>query len=231
MTTLAVIPARGGSKGIPRKNLVDLGGKPLLHWTIEAAHRSGVIDHLVVSSDSQEILACAAEAGSGTHDRPLALAADDVHSVHVVHDVVAHESDEGRRPEIVVMLLPTSPFRRPEHIIEAVAVLQTSRPPAVVSVVEHDKQMIHLRHLSAEGELEPLLPWNQLTAQRQDQPRLYALNGSIYVARAEELRRAGTFHVPGAMAIVMGRTASIDINEPSDLEWARYVLANEGAPW
>ncbi|MCP5028169.1 MAG: acylneuraminate cytidylyltransferase family protein [Actinomycetia bacterium] len=227
MSVVAIIPARGGSKAIPRKNLVDLAGRPLFHWTIGAAQSSGVVDRLIVSSDDPEILESAELAGAEAHHRPPALGADHVHAVHVVGDLLDALRGRGEYPDTVLMLLPTSPFRRAEHIAEAVKLLEREDPPSVISVTELDKQLIHLRTIDPVGNLEPFLPWHQLTAQRQEQPPLYALNGSVYAARPASLQAAGTFHVPGARAIVMDARSSVDINEPSDLEWARYLAAQE----
>ncbi len=221
-TAIAIIPARGGSKAILRKNLVDLGGKPLIAWTIDAAHSAGV--QPVVSSEDDEILAVAEAHGAETIRRPDSLAEDSVHAVHVVLDVLDRFERDGRSVGVVLMLLPTSPFRTAEHIREAVELFEAERPPAVISVEALDKQLIHLRQIADDGSLVPFLGWDKLTAQRQEQPPLYGLNGSIYVAHAAELRRNRTFHVPGALALVMPSEASVDINEPSDLAYARYLL-------
>lgn len=220
----AVVPARGGSRGVPRKNLVDLGGRPLLWWTLETARRSGVVTRLIVSSDDEEILESAVACGveAETHRRPTELGHHDVHAVHVVLEVLEVLTDD-QLPDVVMMLLPTSPFRRPEDVATAVRLLAEAEPPAVISVTELDKQLIHLRTFE-ENELVPFLPWEQLTAQRQDQPPLYGLNGSVYAARPEVLRQHGTFHVPGAHGFVMPRTASVDINDPVDLVVARALL-------
>lgn len=227
MTTLVVIPARGGSKGIPRKNLADLGGRPLLAWTIDAALRSGVVDRVLVSSDDEEILSVATTYGAGGHRRSSALAQDEVHSVNVVLEVLDRAEQS---PDRVLMLLPTSPFRAPQDIVGAVALFDDRRPPAVVSVTAMDKSLIHLRHLDDSGRLEPLAPYDQLTGQRQEQRPLYLLNGSIYVSTPQELQRNGTFHVRGALGYVMPQERSVDIDSPADLAAARSRLRPEGRP-
>lgn len=224
-SVFAVVPARGGSKGIPGKNLVDLGGKPLLQWTIDAALDSGVIDRVMVSSDDDAILASAEQGGAVAVPRTASLAEDHVHAVHPVLDLLEELGRAGDRPDRVVMLLPTSPFRTAEHITEAVALHVSHNPPSVISVTELDKQIIHLRYIDEGGTLEPLAPFEELTAQRQEQRSMYGLNGSIYVADVAQLLSARTFHVPGAMAYVMPAAASIDINEPEDLAAARQLLA------
>lgn len=224
----AIVPARGGSKAIPRKNLVDLGSRPLLWWTLEAARRSGVVTRLIVSSDDDEILDSAVACGvdAEPHRRPPALGADDVHAVHAVLEVLDHLAGEPAATDIVLMLLPTSPFRRPEDIATAVRLQEDEDPPAVISIVEMDKQLVHLRTLDG-TRLVPFLPWDQLTSQRQDQDALYGVNGSVYAARPEVLRANGTFHVPGARGFQMPRSASVDINDPLDLTVA-HALLREG---
>ncbi len=227
MSVVAVVPARAGSKGIPNKNLIDLGGRPLVHWTIAASLASGVIDRVIVSSDDQGILDVALESGAEAHLRPAELGEDHVHAVHVVHDLLGELRRRDEYPDTVLMLLPTSPFRRPADIGAAVRLLEAEEPPAVISVTELDKQLIHLRTIGRDGSLQPFLDWEHLTSQRQDQPPLYGLNGSVYAARSVQLEQAGTFHVPGARALVMDSRSSIDINEPADLEWARFLLSQE----
>ena len=222
---VAVVPARGGSKGIPGKNTVELGGRPLLVWTVDAALRSGVCDRVIVSSDDEEILTVAERAGAERWLRDVGLGDDHVHAVHPVLEVVEALGQRGEHPGLVLMLLPTSPFRSPEHIAEAVALYRKTRPPSVISVTRLDKQLIHLRNMSESGVLEPFAPFDQLTAQRQEQSPLFGLNGSIYVADAAQLLSSRTFHVPGAIGYEMATQASIDINEPEDLQYARTVLA------
>lgn len=221
---LGVVPARGGSKGIPGKNIADLGGRPLLNWTVETALRSGVLDRLVVSSDDRHILTVAAEAGAETDARSPALAADHVHAVHVVLDLLERLGADGYRPDVVVMLLPTSPFRGVSDLRGAVERFLSECPPAVISVTELDKQLIHLRTMDEAGALHAMVAPEAMTAQRQEQPPLYGLNGSIYVARPETVLSARTFHVPGAQGYVMDASASVDINEPADLAHARRLI-------
>ncbi|MGI9604001.1 MAG: cytidylyltransferase domain-containing protein [Acidimicrobiales bacterium] len=221
---LGVIPARGGSKGIPGKNIIDLGGRPLVTWTIAAALETGVFDRLIVSSDDPDILSVSAQAGTEVDRRAEGLAADHVHAVHVVLDLLERLGAEGYRPDVVVMLLPTSPFRRAADVVGAIDRFLEDRPPAVISVTELDKQLIHLRTIDAAGRLQALVPPEAMTAQRQEQPPLYGLNGSIYVARPETVLSARTFHVADAVGHVMDATSSVDINEPADLDHARRLI-------
>src|ERR671933_1940916 len=119
---LGLIPARGGSKGIPGKNLAPLCGRPLLAWTVGAACAAGSLDRVVVSTDSDEIAAAARELGADVLERPAELARDDT----PMRDVVLHALEELGRPEVLALLQPTSPLRRAAHVDEAVALLRRS---------------------------------------------------------------------------------------------------------
>jgi CMP-N,N'-diacetyllegionaminic acid synthase len=222
---LAVIPARGGSKGIPGKNMVDLGGRPLLDWTVQAALAAAVVDEVLVTSDDDDVLTLAAGRGVTAHRRPAHLARDEVHAVHAVLEVVAGRTG-STRPRTVVMVLPTSPFRRPQDIDGAVDLLASTGAPSVISVVPLDKQLVHLRSIGPDGSLQAFVDQSRVNAQRQDQPPLYGLNGSVYAMAADDFLAAGTFHVPGARPWVMTPDTSVDINEPADLERARRMLAD-----
>ncbi|SNY94283.1 N-acylneuraminate cytidylyltransferase [Cohaesibacter sp. ES.047] len=221
---VCIIPARGNSKGIENKNLVDLGGKPLLHWTIKAAKQSGVIDRIIVSTESEAIADSARSAGAEVpYMRPTDLSQDHVHSVHVVMDLANWlEREEGTRPDNVMMLLPTSPFRTPDNLREAVALFKQTQAPAVISTFDTGKYMTNLRYLE-DGAIVPVDSSENVNAQRQGLKRLYAVNGSIYIARTDALLQAGSFHMPGAVGYEMHAINSIDINSKDDLSYARFL--------
>lgn len=220
---VAIIPARGGSKAIPRKNLADLGGRPLLAWSVSASLRAGI--RTFVSSDDGEILETARTWGAETLQRPAELGHDSVHAVHVVLDSIRQLEEQDSDLSTVIMLLPTSPFRQPTDIEKAVELFRQHSPPAVISVQRMGKQLIHLREMDAGKRLLPLVAWGNLTSQRQDQPPLYGLNGSVYVSSANNLKQKRTFHVEGALGSEMNGTSSVDINEPEELEYARHLVS------
>lgn len=228
---VCVIPARGGSKGIPGKNLVDLHGKPLLAWSIAAAQSSKVVNRIFVSTDSEEIAFVARKRGAEVpFMRPVDLARDDVHAVYVVlHALDWLEREEGLEPEGVMMLLPTSPLRLPHDIRGVVKLFRERKAPSVVSIVDLGKYMTNLRYLD-EARLERVAPEENPNAQRQGLKKLHSVNGSIFLARPNVLRRAGTFHVDGALGFVMDGVNSIDINAPEDLALARK-LCEVFEPW
>jgi CMP-N-acetylneuraminic acid synthetase len=222
---ICVIPARGGSKGIPGKNLIDFGGKPLLAWSIDVALQSGVIDRVIVSTDSEDIAEAARVAGAEVpFIRPPELANDAVHSVHVVfHALDWLEKDEGGSPEGVMMLLPTRPLRRPEDVCNAVSLFRTNKAPSVVSVCDLGKYLTNLRFMR-QGRLVMAVPGENRNAQRQGAEKLYGVNGSIFLARPDSLRRAGSFHMDETLGYVMDDLDSVDINSTEDLLFARRLL-------
>ncbi len=221
---VCVIPARGGSKGIPGKNLVDLGGRPLLAWTIESAVRSGIFEQVVVSTETAEIAQIAIQYGAkAPFVRPFDLAEDQVHAVHVVlHALDWLEENGDELPKGIMMLLPTCPFRRPEDIQGAAALFDDHQADSVVGVVDLGKHLTNLRFLRG-NTLEVAVSGHAPNEQRQGNDKLYSVNGSIFLARPDILRRYGTFHVDGALGYVMEQLNSIDIDEPSDLDLARRL--------
>jgi CMP-N-acetylneuraminic acid synthetase len=223
MSATAVIPARGGSKGIPRKNLVDLGGTPLIAWTIRAARAASEIDRVIVNTDDEEIAAISMELGAEIHRRKHALAEDSVHASKVVLDSLGTIGDADAI-DAVLMLLPTCPFRTPTQIDQAVRTLRCSEPDAtVIGVSRVGRHLGNLRYVTA-GRLAPLDNGDP-NRQRQSFPELYAVNGAIFAARPSTLCATETFHGADARALIMSRQSSIDVDTPEDLAWAREMLA------
>ncbi|WP_432697799.1 cytidylyltransferase domain-containing protein [Marinobacterium sp. YM272] len=228
---VAVIPARSGSKGISGKNLTELGGKPLIVWTIEAAIASGCVDRVIVSTDCETIASVARAAGAEVPFlRPANLAADEVHAVHVVfHALDWFLREESLVPEAVMMLLPTSPLRRASDINGAVELFRNEQASSVISVVDLGKYLTNLRYLDGH-QLSMVAPGEDRNAQRQGQSKLFSVNGAIFMARPAQLRKAGTFHMEDSVGFVMDYISSIDINEQKDLELARR-LCGVLEPW
>ncbi len=227
---VCIIPARGGSKGIPGKNLTPLNGRPLLAWTIGAALASKSVSRVIVSTDSEAIAATALEWGAEVpFMRPAHLAGDDVHAVHVVLHALDWLEQQGQKPTGVMMLLPTSPLRLATDIQAAVELFERKQAPAVISVIDLGKYMTNLRYLEGEA-LERVAPEENPNAQRQGLRKLYSVNGSIFLAQPGRLRQAGTFHIDGALGSVMDAINSIDINAPEDLSLAKQ-LSEVLEPW
>ena len=231
MNVLAVIPARGNSKGIKRKNLIPLGGKPLILWTIEAACASQLVTEVVVCTEDDEIAEVSARAGVKVIREPAHLAEDHIHAsaavFHVLESYKGYKENAPFRitPDIVTMLLPTSPLRTAAHIDAAVDMMQGGAV-GVISVVPLGKGFPHLRDVK-DGRMA-LHFLDNPNVQRQDLALLHVLNGAISMTRPALLWEHQTFHVPNARPLVMSRAEGLDIDTYADLELAElYLLSKE----
>jgi CMP-N,N'-diacetyllegionaminic acid synthase len=216
---IAIIPARGGSKGLPGKNIVRVGGKPLLVWTIEAARRARHIDRLILSSDDEAIIAVGREFGCDVpFKRDARLAADDSPTMDVVLDALQ------RCPgyDWVVLLQPTSPLRSAEDIDGILERCTAAKAPACVSVCEAEQSPYWMYTLAVGGRLAPLLP--STATRRQDLPRVYVLNGAAYVADIAWLASTRSFLTPETVAYEMPIERSLVIDTEADLATAQTYL-------
>jgi CMP-N,N'-diacetyllegionaminic acid synthase len=227
LNVLGVIPARGGSKGIPRKNLALLTGRPLLAYTCEAALQSGRLNRVVLSTDDEEIAACGRDFGvAAPFVRPAELSRDETPIVEVLrHAVQWLEHNDGFRTDAVVLLQPTSPLRRAEHVNAALDLLEESGADTVVSVMEVPHQFTpdSLMRLSEDGRLVPFAP-GPVILRRQDKARLYARNGpAVLVVRRSVLDR-GEIYGDVVRPLVMSASDSVDIDDAEDLRLAEFWL-------
>lgn len=225
-----MITARGGSKGVPRKNLCHVGGRPMIAWTIGAALAADRLDRIVVSTDDPEISDVARRAGVEVPFlRPSELACDDTPHVDVVlHALDWLERSEGDRPQYVVLLQPTSPLRTAEDIDAAVDLALARRADAVVSVVQTHDHPYLTRRLCSDGTLAEFIPCDIAYPRRQDLPAAYALNGAVFVNRCESLRAARTFCPPRTVAYEMPPERSMQVDTPWDLRLVQLVLGGRG---
>ena len=226
---LGLIPARGGSKGLPGKNLRLLAGKPLIAWTIGAALAARTLDAVVVSTDDEEIARVATDLGAEVPFlRPVELATDEAPTVDTVLHAVDALAGMGRSYGRVMLLQPTSPLRASAHIDAASELLRTSGAEAVVSVAETDHSPLWSNTLPSDGRLGSFVRHEAVGVRRQDLPRYYRLNGAIYLIGVEALRRERAFIGDFAVAYVMPREASVDIDTLADFEYAEFLLSREG---
>ena len=226
MTVLGVVPARGGSKGLPGKNLRLIAGRPLLAYTADAARGSRRLDRVVLSTDDAAIADAGRNAGlDAPFLRPADLASDEAPMIGVLRHAVAEMAVRGFKADIVVLLQPTSPLRRAEHIDAAVDLLESTDADSVVSVVEVPHQFSPVSVMRLEGDrLQPYLPGPPAT-RRQDKPRLYARNGPAVLAlRAAVLERA-SFYDGDCRPLLMDPADSIDVDTSWDLELVELLLA------
>jgi CMP-N-acetylneuraminic acid synthetase len=225
MTTLGLVIARGGSKGLRRKNVRLLGGRPLIVHTIEAALASRCLTRTIVSSEDREILEVARAAGCATpFVRPAELADDRTSSVAVtLHALDWLERHECFTPDVLVLLPPTAPLRGSVHIDSAVDALRADdAAEAVVAVTEPDYPPYWMLSMS-DGWLSWLFPEGGRVDRRQDLPPAYRPNGSIYAIRVPALRAQRTFYPRATKGYVMPREASVNIDSELDFRLAELL--------
>lgn len=216
-SVLAIIPARGGSKGLPGKNIVDLGGKPLIAWTIEAAHSSKYIDRLILTSNDEDIMNVAEKYGCEVpFIRPEEFSKDDSPTMEALfHAFLTLEESY----DMVVLLQPTSPFRKREDIDGCIKLAHENNCP-VVSVTEADKSPYWMFQLE-NGKMSPFL--ESKATRRQDLPKAYYLNGAVYVSTEDDLMHDKTFINSKTLAFEMPKNRAIDVDTQADLNYARYL--------
>jgi len=222
-TFLAIIPARGGSKRLPRKNVLNLNGKPLIVWSIEAAKMSQYIDDIVVSSDDQFILSIAQKLKVNTVKRSKHLASDTAQTFDAVTEVL---KGLEREYEYIILLQPTSPLRDARHIDEAIELLVSRDADAVVSVCEMEHSPLWSNTLDETLSMEGFLKEEVLNKRSQDLQKYYRLNGAIYICKTEKLLQEESFLLKkNVYAYIMDREHSVDIDVPLDFQIAEVLFS------
>lgn len=220
VNTLGLIPARGGSKGIPRKNIKLMASKPLIVWTIEAALRSSLLSAVVVSTDDIEIAEVARLAGAQVpFMRPPELAQDQTPGL----DPVLHALDRLPQYDSVLLLQPTSPLRTAEDIDGCLNLAEQKNALSVVSVTEAATHPYWAYRLTADQKMTRFMDTAQIT-RRQDLPAAYALNGAMYFAQANWLRRNRSLVTAETLAYEMSIDHSVDLDTPFDWKFAELLL-------
>lgn len=226
LAVLAIVPARGGSKGIPGKNLVPLCGRPLIAYTADAVRHSTLITRAIVSTDSRLIADEARRCGLDVpFARPDTIAGDDTPMLPVIQHALEHVRLGGFHPDAVVLLQPTSPLRRAEHVDAAIGLLDASGADSVVSVVEVPHQFNPVSVMSLQGaRLRPFLD-GATVSRRQEKPQLFARNGpAVLVVRARVVD-GGSLYGDDCRPFVMAPEDSLDVDSPWELKLAEYALA------
>ncbi|MBN2327132.1 MAG: acylneuraminate cytidylyltransferase family protein [Candidatus Omnitrophica bacterium] len=231
--SLAIIPARGGSKGLPRKNVRPLGGIPLIAHTIRAALNS-CIERVVVSTDDDEIAEASRQWGAEVpFQRPPEFSGDQATSLSVLLHALDYMMEVEKYPvDHVVYLQPTSPFRRAKHIDEAVQKYLETGAHSLISVT--GVQEFHpyfMFTLEESGMLSPLYKMEKRPLRRQDLPRVYRINGAIYISQSGYYQNlppdAAVFDWNSLSAYVMDAPSSIDINDFLDFKQAEWLLEHQ----
>jgi N-acylneuraminate cytidylyltransferase len=220
MRTIAMVPARGGSKGIPKKNIAKLGGYPLVGWPIISASKVPEIDEIYLSTDNQEIASVGASYGATVLLRPEQLAADESSVVDMVAYHLLGFMSDPEPPEIVVYLEPTSPFRTSEEITACIDLLRKKNLDAVATFAETIEHPSHHRVVSEDGILHTP-EWVKI----RERKNAFYLTGAVYVFSVSsflKMKPTGIFF--GKTGYVIQHSAVIDIDSPSDLEFARALV-------
>ena len=221
-TFLAVIPARGASKRVPRKNALLLGDKPLIAWSIEAAKKSRYIDRVVVSSDDDEILSIAKEFGADMLKRPKELATDTA----TTFDTIVHVIENMEKSyEYIVLLQPTSPLRESIDIDEAIEMLEQKGADGVVSVCEMEHSPLWSNTLPDDMSMQNFLKDEVINKRSQDLQKYYRLNGAIYIVKIDKfLKQKSLFLDKNTFAFEMSQERSIDIDTKLDFKIANSLI-------
>jgi CMP-N,N'-diacetyllegionaminic acid synthase len=226
---LGLVPARGGSKGVPGKNVKPLAGHSLLDYTARAARESGVIDRMILSTESPEIADAGRRAGLEVpFMRPASLAADDTPMVPVIEHALAELTRQGWSPEIVVLLQPTSPLRRPDHIRAAVKLLRETGADSVVTVVEVPRHMSPDYVMRIEdGRLKTFLPDGERVTRRQDARPAYSRDGTVYAFRRSTVEKSGGIYGGDCRPLLIDPSDSLSIDSPADWDEAERLLSRQ----
>lgn len=227
-TFLAIIPARGGSKRLPRKNVLDLGGKPLIAWTIEAALDCTFLDEVMVTTDDDEIAVVAKRHGAKIPFlRPSALASDTASSFDAIkHTIDFYKRELSKEFDFVVLLQPTSPIRGSRDVSDAIELLVHKNADAIISVCEVDHSPLWMNTLPDDHRMDNFLRDEVKNVRSQDLPKNYRLNGAIYICRTARLLAERSFFISGNIfAYIMKKDASVDIDDISDFKLAKCLLS------
>ena len=226
---LGLIPARSGSKGLPRKNIKPLLGKPLIARTIEQALVSKYLNRVVVSTDDKEIAEISIKYGAEVpFVRPKELAEDDAKGIDVVLHAIDwfKEDDKQKKYDLIMLLQPTSPLRTTEDIDKAIELLFLKKAKAIVSVCEVDHHPLWANTLPKDGCMKDFIRQEIMNKNRQELPKFYRLNGAIYLAYCNYIKEQESFFGEKTFAYIMPRERSIDIDDEIDFKLAQILIKN-----
>ncbi|MFU0823629.1 acylneuraminate cytidylyltransferase family protein [Clostridium sp.] len=221
---LGVIPARGGSKGIPHKNIINFCGKPLIAHSIEAAKKSKYIDYILVSTDDREIKEVSLKYGAkAPFLRPKEISDDKSKSIDVVVHAINYLRDNDETFDYVILLQPTSPLRTEKDVDSAIKTIIEKKGRSLVSLCKVDENPILMRTIEG-GKLKPILEFGGDNLRRQDLPQFYIFNGAIYINTVDMLLEDRTFVDEHTIPYIMEKCKSVDIDNILDVKIAEYIL-------
>ncbi len=226
---LAIIPARGGSKGLPGKNIKELMGKPLIAYTIEAALNSSVISRVIVSTDDEKIASVAKKYGAEVpYIRNSELASDSASAIDVYIDAIQRLEIENKTDPFMV-LLPTVPFRTSKNIDEAYDLFNKKKARTLISVVEAKTPASWYLDINKDGTVQSCGYGLEkgTVLNRQENKKNYIPNGAIYILDYELLKKERTYYCEKTIPYIMDGKSSVDIDSIEDFEYAEYLLQNK----
>ncbi|HEV7803426.1 MAG TPA: acylneuraminate cytidylyltransferase family protein [Burkholderiales bacterium] len=226
MRGVCIIPARGGSKRLPRKNIAEFLGRPILSYTIDAALTSGIFSRVVVSTEDAEIAGVARGTGAEIHGRPDTLATDSASLVDVCLTFLDDEERAGRSFDFFACLLATAPMRTAEDVKRTHALIEPGLCDFTMAVTTYPLPPLQALRTN-DGFLRPMFP-DMINLRSQEAPQLFVDNGSTYFALVSAFRKERTFYGSRLRGHVMPRDRSVDIDEPFDLELARMLAQRRG---
>lgn len=216
---IAIIPARGGSKRLPRKNIIDFFGKPIIAYTVEAALETRLFDRVFISSEDAEIIKIGARYGAEISQRPSTLATDSATVVQVCLDLLAQEQTQGRSYDVICCLYATAPLRRAEDIAATVNLIVPGKCDFALALTGYTHYAHQALKLNDSGFFEPM--WPEYTFSRGEQVgELFAGNGSTYAASVGSFQSHKRFYGPKMKGYLMPFMRSVDIDNQEDFEMA-----------
>jgi CMP-N,N'-diacetyllegionaminic acid synthase len=227
---LALIPARGGSKGVPRKNLRLLDGRPLIAHTIETGLSCPSVSEVVVSTEDEEIAEVARSIGAKTpFIRPQSLASDETPMEPVIqHAVTELEAIRGVRVDVVVLLVPTNPFRTADHVESGIRILLETGADSVVSLVEEDYPIAWLQVIAG-GKVVPRFQNSEEVHRRQEAPKIFRRNDGFFIFKRETIMNLGVVQGPDCRPYMMEPRFSVDIDDEWDFHLAELLMSDRAA--
>lgn len=225
---LALITARGKSKRLPRKNIKLFGGKPLIAWTINQAKKSRFIDRIIVSTDDKEIAEISRKYKADVPFlRPKKLATDNAKSIDVILHTLNWMKGHDKAYDIIILLQPTSPLRASEDIDKAVELLFQKDTKSIVSVCELDYSPFWVNTLPEDGCTKDFIKKGFINRNSQQLPKFYRLNGAVYLAYCDYIRKQKSFFGAESFAYLMPKERSIDIDDELDFRFAEFLIKNK----
>ena len=222
---LAVVLARAGSKRLPNKNILELDGKPLVQWTLDAAENSKYIDNIIFTTDSEVFLDSVTVKKTIKQKRDSNLAKDNTKSMEVIFDSLSFFTKENQKPDYVIVLQPTSPLRTEEHIDEAIEYMFAKNADAITSVCQCEHSPLWANTLNEEKSMDNFLSDDLKTSKSQDLPTYYRLNGALSICEINKLYQEGSFFIKNNnVAYVMEQVDSVDIDTELDFLLAQSII-------